>query len=124
MSEFHRPVPASRRGERAEKMIADALEAERLATAAKKELSEFERNRDTRRKIIDGAHMQTEALTNPDIAALLHRRRDEKLYLDADRELFDLPPLDEAEKERRKLADDKRRKRKPQPEATLQEAGE
>ena len=57
-----------------------------------------ERRADTRRKIIDGAHIQTEALTNPEIAALLDRLRRAKVVSDDDCRLFGLAPLSEIEK--------------------------
>jgi len=106
---------------RAERHNAKALEHARKAQAAKKALSEVERAADTRRKVLDGAHIQTEALTNPEIAALLHRLRDEKLISDIDRALFGLAPLSEEEKNRRTAKRDAARRRKDaklEPEVT------
>jgi hypothetical protein len=89
-----------------------ALEHERKAKAAEKARAEIEENADTRRKILDGAHIQTEALKNPEIAALLHRLRDEKLISDIDRALFGLAPLGEEERDRRAAKRYAARKRK------------
>ena len=82
----------------AEKHEKRELEAARKKKAALQLMKDIERDADTLRKILDGAHMQTEALTNPDVAALLQRHRDEKLIRDRDREVFGLPRLSAEEK--------------------------
>ena len=56
---------------------------------------EKERKDDTRRKILDGALIQTEAQTNQSIARLLEQLRREKLTKPHDRALFGLEPLTE-----------------------------
>lgn len=60
-------------------------------------ISEKERGENTRRKILDGAHIQKYAKTHKEIAALLDKLRRENLTRKDDRALFGLPPLSEPE---------------------------
>lgn len=95
-----------------EKAQAARKKLERQTQLLMTKLGKQERRADTRRKIINGAHMQTEALTNPAIAELLQQRRVENLVRDDDRALFELEPLSEIEKARRGVIVPGRRKQK------------
>jgi hypothetical protein len=86
---------------RTEKAERELREAKRKERAHAREKAEQERKDDTRRKIIDGAHMQMRALSNPDIAAMLRQDREDKLFEDRDRALFGLPLLSDEEKNQR-----------------------
>ena len=61
----------------------------------KARLAAQERKDATRRKILDGALIQSEAKSNPTIAKLLEKLRREKLTKPHDRALFGLEPLKE-----------------------------
>jgi hypothetical protein len=87
--------------EKREKAEADLRELKRKERQHAKEVAEQLRKDDTRRKIIDGAHMQKRALTNPAVAAMLQEDRENNLIDDIDRTLFGLPPLSDDEKARR-----------------------
>ena len=66
--------------------------------AEQKRVNAKTRKDDTRRKILDGALIQNEAKVNPDIARILNKLRQEKLIKAQDRMLFDLEPLETAQK--------------------------
>ena len=84
-----------------EKAAAELREALRKERQHAKDVAEQLRKDDTRRKIIDGAHMQTRALTNASVAAMLKADREDNLDEDRDRLLFGLPVLSDEEKVRR-----------------------
>jgi hypothetical protein len=87
--------------EKREKAEAELRELKRKEKQHANAVAEQLRKDDTRRKIIDGAHMQTRALSNPGIAAMLQQDREDNLEDDRDRLLFGLPVLSEEEKNRR-----------------------
>ena len=87
--------------EKREKAEAELRELKRKERRHANAVAEQLRKDDTRRKIIDGAHMQTRALISPEIAAMLQQDREDNLDDDRDRLLFGLALLSEDEKNRR-----------------------
>lgn len=69
--------------------------------AERNRLAAYERKRETRRKIIDGAHIRELEEGDDYIRTKLREMRESKLIRDDDRELFGLAPLSEEEKKRR-----------------------
>ena len=70
-----------------ERQLAKQMLLERNKLAGK------ERKLDTRRKILDGALIQKEAASNPEIYALLAQLRESELTRDDDRRLFGMAPI-------------------------------